>query len=194
MPSIRLTKTAIDALPILQKDNIYWDSGFPGFGVKVTPKGRKVFVVLYRTGGAASRLRKYTIGLYGRITLAMARGQAQKIFAARVDGRDPAAEKQEAKRRLVDDRVDDLIAGYIADRVSLSPRRADAEEYAVGQAGDDRGRVERRRILALCAHGGGAVAQVPRAGEGGGHRAVGGCDRNLVSCPGPPCQSGFDPA
>jgi integrase len=118
MPSIRLTKSAIDALPILQKDNVYWDSGLPGFGVKVTPKGRKVFIVLYRTGGAGSRLRKYTIGPYGRITLAMARGQAQKIFAARVDGRDPAAEKQEANRRLVVDRVDDLVAAYIVDRVS----------------------------------------------------------------------------
>ena len=87
MPSILLTKSAIDALPILQTDNIYWDSGLPGFGVKVTPKGRKVFIALYRTGGAGSRVRKYTIGPYGRITLAMARGQAQKIFAARLDGR-----------------------------------------------------------------------------------------------------------
>jgi hypothetical protein len=117
MPSIRLTKSAIDALPTLQKDNVYWDSGLPGFGLKVTPKGRKVFIVLYRTGGAGSRLRKY-LGPYGRMTLAMARGQAQKIFAARVDGRDPAAEKQEAKRRLVADRVDDLVATYIVDRVS----------------------------------------------------------------------------
>jgi hypothetical protein len=64
-----------------------------GFGVKVTPKGRKVFIVLSRTGGAGSRLRKYTIGPYGRITPAMARAQAQKIFAARLDGRDPATEK-----------------------------------------------------------------------------------------------------
>jgi hypothetical protein len=37
--------------------------------VKVTPKGRKVFIVLYRTGGGGSKLRKYTIGPYGRVTL-----------------------------------------------------------------------------------------------------------------------------
>jgi integrase len=47
----------------------------------------------------------------------MARGLAQKIFAARLDGRDPAAEKKEAKRRLVADRVDDLIEVFIADRI-----------------------------------------------------------------------------
>ena len=60
MPRVKLTKTAIDALPTPSKDIVYWDSGSPGFGVKVTPKGRKVFVVLYR--GTGSRLRKYTIG------------------------------------------------------------------------------------------------------------------------------------
>jgi len=48
----------------------------------VTPKGRKVFIVLYRTGGAGSRLRKYTIGPYGRVTLHQARAAAQQIFAA----------------------------------------------------------------------------------------------------------------
>jgi len=48
MPRIKLTKTAIDTLPIPSKDLVYWDSGSPGFGVKVSPKGRKVFIVLYR--------------------------------------------------------------------------------------------------------------------------------------------------
>ncbi|HEY2229209.1 MAG TPA: Arm DNA-binding domain-containing protein [Xanthobacteraceae bacterium] len=59
----------MDALPTPAKDNVYWDSACPGFGVKVTPKGRKVFIVLYRMAGAGSRLRKYTIGPYGRVTL-----------------------------------------------------------------------------------------------------------------------------
>ena len=62
MPRIKLTKSAIDALPIPESDLVHWDIGLPGFGVKVTPKGRKVFIVLYRTGGAGSKLRKYTIG------------------------------------------------------------------------------------------------------------------------------------
>jgi hypothetical protein len=42
MPRIRLTKSAIDALPTPASDLVYWDSGCPGFGVKVTPKGRKI--------------------------------------------------------------------------------------------------------------------------------------------------------
>src|SRR3977135_4588715 len=101
MPRIKLTKSAIDALPTPSSDVVYWDVAYPGFGVKITPKGRKVFIVLYRTGGAGSRLRKYTIGPYGRVTLHQARAAALKIFAARTEGRDPAAEKQQARRRLV---------------------------------------------------------------------------------------------
>ena len=118
MPRIRVTKGAIDALPTPTSDVIYWDTGFPGFGVKITPKGRKVFVVLYRTGGAGSKLRKYTIGPYGRVTLHQARVAAQKVFAAKLEGRDPAAEKREAKRRIVADQVEDLLESFISQRLA----------------------------------------------------------------------------
>ena len=93
MPRVNLTKSVLDDRPTPANDVVYWDAGCPGFGVKVTPAGRKVFVVLFRTGGAGSRLRKYTIGPYGRVTLHQARVSAQKVFAARLEGRDLAAEK-----------------------------------------------------------------------------------------------------
>src|SRR5712671_5711313 len=114
MPRIKLTKSAIDGLPTPASDVVYWDAGCPGFGVKVTPKGRKVFVVLYRIGGAGSKLRKYTIWPYGRVTLHQARIAAQKVFAARLDGRDLAAEQRETNRRIVADGVEDLLEAFIA--------------------------------------------------------------------------------
>jgi integrase len=125
MPTIHMTKSAVDALKAATKDTVYWDAGLPGFGVKVTPRGRKAFVALYRTGGAGSRLRKYTIGPYGRVTLQMARAEAQKIFAARLEGRDPAAEKQESKRRMTTDRVDDLIEVFIVQHISKTRKAAE---------------------------------------------------------------------
>jgi integrase len=125
MPRIKLTKNAIDALPTTKSDVVYWDFAFPGFGVKVTPRGRKIFIVLYRTGGAGSKLRKYTIGPYGRVTLHQARVAAQKVFAAKLEGRDPAAEKHEAKRRAVADLVEDLLESFISQR--LSQNRSAAE-------------------------------------------------------------------
>ena len=87
MPKVKFTKSGIDALPISSKDIIYWDSAQPGFGIKVTPKGRKVFMVLYRVAGAGSRVRKYTIGPLGQVTLHQARIAAQRVFAARLEGR-----------------------------------------------------------------------------------------------------------
>ena len=74
--------------------------------------------MMYRLAGAGSRLRKYTIGPYGRVTLPMAKAQAQKIFAARLDGRDPAEEKKQSRRRLVVDRVDDLVETFIREHVA----------------------------------------------------------------------------
>jgi integrase len=118
MPRNKLTKSVIDALPTPEADIVYWDRALPGFGVKVTPRGRKVFIVLYRTGGAGSKLRKYTIGPYGRVTLHQARVAAQKVFAAKLEGRDPAAEKRESKRRVVADRVEDLLNTFIEQRLS----------------------------------------------------------------------------
>ncbi len=73
---------------------------------------------MYRLAGAGSRLRKYTIGPHGRVTLPMAKAQAQKIFAARLDGRDPAEEKKQSRRRLVVDRVDDLVETFIREHVA----------------------------------------------------------------------------
>jgi hypothetical protein len=60
VPRIKLTKSAIDALRTPAKDTVYWDSGCPGFGVKITPKGRKVFIVLYRAGSISAAANQST--------------------------------------------------------------------------------------------------------------------------------------
>ena len=135
MPRIRLSKSAIDALSTSKSEVVYWDAGCPGFGVKVTPKGRKVFVVLYRTGGAGSKLRKYTIGPYGRVTLHQARVAAQRVFAAKLEGRDPAAEKRESKRKIVADRVEDLLEAFIAQRLSQNRSGAEISRLLRREAG-----------------------------------------------------------
>jgi integrase len=151
MPRIRVTKGAIDALPTPTSDVIYWDTGFPGFGVKITPKGRKVFVVLYRTGGAGSKLRKYTIGPYGRVTLQRRGAPAAankalksiKTFLSWCVGRAildqspaegiPLPTKEVARDRILDDRelADVILAarkmggpyGGIVDLLALTGQR-----------------------------------------------------------------------
>lgn len=136
MPRIKLTKTSIDALPTTAADVGYWDTGCPGFGVKVTPTGRKVFLVLYRTGGAGSKLRKYTIGPYGRVTLHQARVSAQKVFSAKLEGRDPAREKREARIREVTDRLADVLETYISQHISANRSSAEISRLLRREVGE----------------------------------------------------------
>src|SRR5690242_18382524 len=94
MPTLHLTKSAIDQLTPGAKDIVYWDKTLKGFGLKVTPTGRKVFLALYRTKDGPRKLRKYTIGVYGQTTPAIARTAAARVLAACSEGKDPALEKR----------------------------------------------------------------------------------------------------
>src|SRR6266581_2204498 len=123
MPRIKLTKSVIDALATPPKDVVYWDSASPGFGVKVTPKGRKVFTVLYRTAGTGSRLRKFTIGPYGRVTLHQARVHAQKIFAAKTVGRDRMLSDEELARVIIAARQIGGTYGVVVELLALTGQR-----------------------------------------------------------------------
>jgi integrase len=156
VPTIRLTKSVIDGLQAAPKDVVYWDESLPGFGVKVTPKGKKVFIALYRTGGAGSRLRKYTIGPYGRVTLHGARAEAQKVFAARLEGRDPATERREGKRRLSIDRVETVVEAFDQQRLSTLRSRKELKQLldrAVVSAWRGRSihEISKRDVMALIA-------------------------------------------
>lgn len=112
MPKLHLTKSVIDELTPTSSELVYWDDSVPGFGLKVTPKGRKVFVVLYRTKDGLNRLRKYTIGSYGQTTLAIARIAAQKVMADRNEGKDPAGDKRDLRKKVVADTIKDVVKEY----------------------------------------------------------------------------------
>lgn len=92
---MRITKKAIDGLLAGDRDQFFWDDEISGFGIKVTPKGRKVFVQQARLNG---QVRRYTIGTYGSPwTLDQARLEARKLLGQIAGGVDPMEEKR-AKR------------------------------------------------------------------------------------------------
>ncbi|MCH2520215.1 MAG: Arm DNA-binding domain-containing protein, partial [Dehalococcoidia bacterium] len=68
MPKIKLTKRVIDELKPMEKDQFYWDTGITGLALKVTPKGKKTFLVQYRPGGRGTPTRKMFIGPFGEVT------------------------------------------------------------------------------------------------------------------------------
>ena len=126
MPRLKLMKSTIDALPTPQTDTMYWDAALPGFGVKVTPKGRKVFIVLYRTGGAGSKLRKYTIGPPGRLDAAPSSGGRTKGIRRPIgwtrSGRGETGEEAPDRRGH---RTEDLLETFIDQH--LAQNRSGAE-------------------------------------------------------------------
>jgi len=88
----RLTKRVVDAAEVGIKDHYIWDSSLKGFGLKVTPSGRKVYIVQYRLGGRKGRTRRVTLGQHGPLTTEEARGLAKKTLGQVSAGTDPAAE------------------------------------------------------------------------------------------------------
>ena len=83
----RITKRAVDALTAREREYMLWDRDIKGFGVRVHPSGRKVYVVKYRHRG---RVLKKTIGPHGAIPPAAARARAAEIITAARTGKDLA--------------------------------------------------------------------------------------------------------
>ena len=96
MATIKLTKTAVDSATPKSKDYELRDTAIPGFLLKVTPTGRKVFMIQYRTN--AGERRKPAIGRFGEITVEQARSIAQDWLAEVRRGKDPSAEKSAARQ------------------------------------------------------------------------------------------------
>ncbi len=88
----KLTKRTVEALQPEEKDLICWDAEMPGFGIKVTPKGRKVYFLYYRT--TTGRERRPTIGHHGQVTCEEARRIANNWHAAVRSGGDPGGERK----------------------------------------------------------------------------------------------------
>lgn len=102
----KITKRSIDAAKASDKDQFLWDSELKGFGLKVTPKGKKVFVLQYRFQGV---LRRYTVGTYGSPwTPEKARIEALRLLGMVKDGTDPATFKQSDKDAISVSQLCDL--------------------------------------------------------------------------------------
>jgi len=96
---IKLTKTAVEALTAGNQDRFVWDDKLTGFGVKVTPRRRKVFIFVYRyPRGRAGKVRRFTIGSFGDISVEHARVIATEKAGLVASGIDPMA-KLEADRK-----------------------------------------------------------------------------------------------
>ena len=96
MAKIKLTKTAVESAQPQAKDIELRDTVVPGFLCKITPKGRRVFMLQYRTN--SGQPRKPSLGLFGELTVEQARVMAQDWLAEVRRGGDPGAAKSAARK------------------------------------------------------------------------------------------------
>ena len=124
----RVTKRSVDALKKGSKDQFLWDIERHGFGVKVTPAGKKVYILQYRMGGRDAPTRRYTIGTHGTWTPEQADKEAGRLLRLVDTGVDPADVKVEREEKR---RVDTTLAfGDYAKRfLDLYVRREWAKSY-----------------------------------------------------------------
>ena len=85
VPTTRITRRAVDVLNAREREYVLWNHDIKGFGVRIDPSGRKVYLVKYRHHG---RVRKKTIGLCDTIPPAAARARAAENITAVKTGRD----------------------------------------------------------------------------------------------------------
>lgn len=72
----KLTKSLIDRTAVDDtKDTLIFDSQVPGFGVRITPRGVRSFIVQKKKHG---RVKRKTLGRYGHLTVDQARRMAQE--------------------------------------------------------------------------------------------------------------------
>jgi len=93
---IRINKSNLDRLRPSKKEQFFWDDKISGFGVRLSPKGRKSFIFQYRIGGAQRRI---SIGKFGPITPEQARSKAHKYTAQLADDHDPKALNADTTRK-----------------------------------------------------------------------------------------------
>lgn len=100
-----LTAKTIDALKGKEKRYDIHDLLCPGFSVRVSENGRKVFSIKYRFGIEQKRV---TLGSYPRLSLATAREKAMDILRQVDDGIDPTKQ-----RRRPDMKVESVCRDFI---------------------------------------------------------------------------------
>ena len=123
---MRFTDRSIAALKPRAERYEVWEDGRTGLGTRVSPKGRRSFVYMYRFNGKARRMG---LGTYPLISLASARVKHSSAKEQLSKGIDPGAQQIERRRAERNaETVADLIEEYLEKWARPRKRSADEDE------------------------------------------------------------------
>jgi integrase len=92
-----LTKTIVENVAPAAKGDVFeWDRDVRGFGVRVSPQGKRTFIFQFRSRNG-SQQRRLTLGTFPALTVDKARGMARDAYETVRRGDDPAAQMKAAK-------------------------------------------------------------------------------------------------
>jgi hypothetical protein len=91
------------------RDRIVFDTT-PGFGIRVTPTGTRIFIAQARVAG---RKRRVTVGYHPKLTVGQAREQALQALADMRRGNDPVVER---KARIQAAAAGEMTVAELADK------------------------------------------------------------------------------
>ena len=123
----RITKRVVDAIQPGDRDVFLWDADLAGFGLKVTPTGKKTYVIQYRIPGLGRRgfAKRFSLGEHGPLTPEEARRSARRELGRVAQGSSPAAERAALKQMI---RVSELSTSHL-DEVDRRRKPGTAKEY-----------------------------------------------------------------
>jgi integrase len=127
MAKRKLTDGFVEGLAADGRDQVIWDAELARFGLRLTPAGKRIYLVQYRAKpapGVASTTRKVTIGEHdGRLwNVTKARAQARKVLGAVDAGGDPVAE------RIAQAAADEMARAEAAELQAQAAIQAEARE------------------------------------------------------------------
>ena len=108
--NVSISGRTVEELSVKGKDTIFWDRALPGFGVRVYPSGRKVYVVQSRARGTP---RRVTLGAHGNLTAERARKRAAHAIDRIKRGEEPVNAPSPAEATLAD-LAERYMSGHVA--------------------------------------------------------------------------------
>jgi integrase len=131
LPTIKITKRAVDALQPEARPVVYFDTEVKGFGVRVMPSGVRTYVLEYRPagGGRTAAKRRLKLGRHGEsFTADQARIKAIAEHRKVLGGEDPA-------QRLADHReaptVAELAEAFLTEEIDPKKKAGTAHLYRI---------------------------------------------------------------
>lgn len=114
----------VDALPVGDRETVFWDRDMAGFGVRVYPSGAKVYLVQVRVGG---RTKRVTIGRHGLVLAEDARLKAAELISRIKRGKessDRSAETPTVNGTTLAEVADRYMREHVAVRCKPTTARA----------------------------------------------------------------------